>query len=609
MSPLIFTLLILLITLGLFVSGWLRLELVALMMLLALLLTGVISLEEGLAGFSDPVVIMIVSLFVVGGALLNTGTANLLGQGVLRLTGKNETRMVFVLVLAVALLSGIMSSTGTAAVFLPIALVLARQARISPGRLLMPMAFAALLGGMLTLIGTPPNLIVANILKNADLKTFQFFDFTLPGLAALAVSLVYFVTLARWLLPASEPNLNTESEAEITVSQLLKQYSLTQNIRWLRLPPGTFLFGKTLKALNLPQQYGVHVLCMRDTQVLHDNKNHFCTAQTQLHPNHDILVLGQNKGLETFAQETGAVFVNKKASEQTFDKRHLGFAEILLLPRSQLLGKTLSEFNFRERYGLHVVAIQRNNELLSENLGELPLRFGDCLLIQGTWKKITRLQYEKRDFSVLNLPAEAVSQKHRPLKIALTLFWLALMLGLMLLGWLPVVTATLLTAVGLILSRCLSMEEAYHAISWESVILIAAMLPMATALKNTGATEALGTWLGQSLGSFGPYSVMAVLFLLTSGCSLFLSNTVTTVLVAPIALQLAQNLNYSPQTLLMVVALAASSAFASPIASPVNTMVMTPGGYHFKDYLKVGLPLQLLMLGLCLLLIPRLFGL
>src|SRR3990167_837552 len=315
MTPLILTLLILLVTVGLFLSNWLRLDLVALLMLLALLFSGVITLEEGLAGFSDPVVVMITALFVIGGSLLNTGTAQLLGQWITRLTGKNETRIIWVLMVSTALLSGLMSSTGTAAIFLPIALSLAHQAGIAPARLLMPMAFAALLGGMLTLIGTPPNLIVANTLKHAGLNSFGFFDFTLPGLAALALSLAYFSSLGRWLLPksASGPPQKTEmsNEGLPSVQDLLRNYHSEQNLTWMRLPPGSVFYGKTLKELALNARYGVQILSLLEPHRLRDHHYHFCRAQTQLQPNQDILVAGAKENLADFAKDTGATIIQK----------------------------------------------------------------------------------------------------------------------------------------------------------------------------------------------------------------------------------------------------------------------------------------------------------
>lgn len=616
MTPLILALIILLVTVGLFISDWFRLDLVAMMMLLALMLTGLVTPQEGLAGFSDPVVIMIAALFVVGGAILHTGTAHSMGQMVSRLTGNNETAILISLMLAVALLSGFMSSTGTTAVFLPIAVTLARQAKISPGRFLMPMAFAALLGGMLTLIGTPPNLVVANTLKEAGLESFKFFDFTLPGLAALAIALIYILLPGRLLLPPDKKKFKAKDggkgqteELSLKAQDLLSNYALDQNLAWLRLPPGSNVFGKPLAELNTPLHHGVQILCTRDHHRIREDEFNFCRGDSQLEPHQEILILGSKAKIELFARETGGVFIRSEHNQYQLGNQYLGLAEILLLPRSKILGKTLTEFRFRDRYRLHVLAIQRNGKLITDDIASFRLRFGDFLLVQGPWNRIARLNLERRDFTVLNLPEEAETSHHKPYKIGLTMGWMGFMLLCLLTGWLPVVTAILATAVGLVLTRCLSMEEAYRSISWESVILIAAMLPMSTALSNTGGTEALSSWLASTLGSFGPYSIMATLFVLTSGCSLFMSNTATTVLIAPVALQLALGLGYSPQTFLMVVALAASSAFATPISSPVNTMVLAPGGYKFKDYVKLGLPLQLLMLAVTLLVVPRIFAL
>ena len=613
MSPIVITLVILFCTLILFITGWLRLDLSAMLMLLALMLTQQLSPQEALAGFSDPVVIMIAALFVVGGAILQTGTAQALGQGVAKLTGPRETMILFVLMVAVAGLSGFMSSTGAVAVFLPIAIMLARQAGIPANRLLMPVAFSAFLGGMLTLIGTPPNLVVSNTLTAAGLKPFAFFDFTLPGLVLLITAMIFILLPGRWLLPRNESQSKAKNKTaplSLSVSELINSYELQQELSWLRLPPGSELYGGNLKDLQITERFDVQILCSRKetTPALREEHLSFCRGDTQLQPHEDILVLGTQANLRRFIEASGAVEVRQQGHALDTGKRQLGLGEIMLLPRSKMLGKTLAEFRFRERFRLHVLAIQRNGKVIREDLGNIRLRFADFLLVQGPWERIERLQHERRDFTVLNLPEEYQQSLIHPFKIYLTLAWLLVMVIGLIGGWLPAVTTILFTAVGLIISRCLSTEEAYRSISWESVVLIAAMLPMATALEKSGATSALSQWLGASLGSLGPYSLMATLFVITSGCSLFLSNTATTVLIAPVALQLAQSLSYSPHTFLMVVALGASSAFSTPVSSPVNTMVLAPGNYRFKDYLKLGLPLQLLMLVMTLLIVPRLFG-
>jgi len=608
MTPLLLTLLILALTLFLFVTDWLRLDLVALMMLVALIIFGILEPQEALAGFADPVVIMIAGLFVIGGAITQTGTAQALGTVVMRLGGKQEWRLTLMLMLTVALLSAFMSSTGTLAIFLPIAIALARQAQIPLSRLLMPMAFAALVGGMLTLIGTPPNLVVSTALAQAGHPAFGFFDFLIPGSAALALVVIYILTLGRWLLPAEYKATKPQLETSVSVPELLQTYQLKEQLEWFTLPAGCALFGQPLAVLDLANEHGVQALCSRQHHRLREDSFHFCRGETELEPHQDILVMGSSKKLRDFANRFGLVALRSQHERDQIGNRYLGLAEVLLLPRAKLIGRTLAEFRFRDRYRLHVLAIQRNGKLLTEDLAEIPLRFSDILLVQGPWRRLERLQLE-RDLTVLNLPPEVEKSHVDPFKIGLTLAWLALMLGCMLFNWLPLVGAILLSAVGLVLTRCLSPEDAYRSISWESVVLIAAMLPMATALQNTGGTAWLTEWLSQTLGALGPYSIMATLFILTSGFSLFMSNTATTVLIAPIALQLSENLGFSPQTCLMVVALAASSAFATPMSSPVNTMVLGPGGYRFMDYVRVGLPLQILMLAVALLVVPRVFGL
>lgn len=599
MTPLVLTLLILSFTLLAMGWGLFRLDIIALLMLLALGLSGLLTQAEVLAGFSDSIVIMLAALFVVGRAIHKSGLAHLLARGLLHLTGTRELPLMVGLVLAVAFLSAFMSSTGTMSIFLPIAVTLAEKAQLHPGRLLMPMAFAAFVGGMLTLIGTPPNLVVANALTAAQLPSFGFFSFTLPGLAALLVLLLYFVFPGRWLLP-NLPPARQESADSPSLPQLIEDYQLEKQLCWVRLPAEGPLLGLPLQQLKLPA--GLQLLCVQESKGL--QRLHFCHQQTCLVPEGLLLLQGEPALMETFIARYQLASVDVSTVYDFFAAHKLGLAEVMILPRSSIVGKTLAEVHFRNRFHLHILGVVRQGKLLPGPLSEIALRFADVLLLQGPWRRIAALQNSPQ---MILLKGPAHEPHFSRLKMGLTAAWVALMLLLLGLSAWPMTLVVILTAAGLVLSRCLTMEEAYRSISWETVILVAAMLPMATALEKVGLLSRLATLLSTHLGSFGPTVVMATLFALTSGLSLLLSNTATTVLMTPIALQLAKLLGATPQSFLMVVALAASAAFASPLASPVNTMVISQGNYRFRDFVIVGLPLQLLLLLLSIWLVPLLF--
>jgi di/tricarboxylate transporter len=583
----ILTLSILGITLIAMAGGVLRLDVLALLMLLSLGVGNILTVQELLSGFSDPVVFTITALFVVGQAIQSSGLAQRVGQGIIHITGPRELPLMVGLVIAVAGLSGLMSSTGTLAVFLPVAIALAQQVKIHPGRLLMPMAFAAFVGGMLTLIGTPPNLVVNTTLKEAGLTAFGFFSFSIPGLLALGILILYFCLFGRKQLPQNP--VDTLADTSTTMQSLMKNYQLEGAWQWFRVSTDSPLIKSPLSDLHLPAD--IQLLCFQSGHK-HQHFN-WCDRHTQLSAEDNILVQGEPIAIQSFIQVNQLQAIANEPLPHILKHHQHGIAELMILPRSQWVGKTLTEIDFRNRYHLHVTQITRLDQVIQSNLANINLRFADILLVQGHAKS---LEAVKRSSQLLLINAPEFTPPLQWKKVVLTLFWIFLMLGLLTFGSLPMAIVILAISVGLVVTRCLTMEEAYRSISWETVILIAAMLPMATALQKVGIMDAGVAYLKVCLAGVNPTLVMASLFALTSGLSLILSNTATTVLMAPVALQLAGGLETSPQAFLMIVALAASSAFSSPMASPVNLMVMSQGGYRFKDYVKVGLPLQLLML-------------
>jgi len=595
---------LLLVTIILFVSDRLRLDGVAMLVILVLMLSGLLTPGEALAGFGDPVVLLIAGLFVVGEALLRTGIAYAVGNWLMRVAGTSQTRLLVLLMLTVASLSAFMSSTGAVAIFIPIALGLAGKVGLAPSRIMMPMAFAALIGGMLTLIGTPPNMVVSTQLERAGLAPFGFFSFTPIGLLVLVIGIGYLVLIGQRLLPIQKNE--TGGRARHSLIELAEAYGLKGNLQRLRITEQSPLVGQTLAQSHLRTRYGITVVGLQRQQgrralVLP------ALGDTEFQSGDILIGIEYTKVLEGLVRDEKLEMLPFEDRQREVLIKELGVAEVLLTPRSELIGRTLIEARFRTQYGLGVVGIMRKGEPLTGNLGEITLEFGDSLLVAGGWQHISRLQGEQTNFIVLTIPEEMDEVAPNRSRAPTALLILVAMLVIMTLNLVPAVTAVLLAAAALVLTRCLSMNDAYGSINWESLVLIAGMLPMATALEKTGGVEIIVNGLVDSLGGSGPIVLMAALFVLTSVFSQFMSNTATTVLVAPIALGAAAGLGVSPYPLLMTVALAASTAFATPVASPVNTLILGPGGYRFNDFVKVGVPLQLLAMVVTLLAVPVLF--
>ena len=599
---------LLLFTIILFVSDRLRLDVVAMLVILTLMLSGLLSPKEALAGFGDPVVLLIAGLFVIGEGLFRTGVAFAIGNWLMRAGGTSETRMMILLMLVVAGLSAFMSSTGAVAIFIPVTLNLAAKAGIQPSRLLMPIAFASLIGGMLTLIGTPPNLVVSTQLTREGLEGFGFFEFTPIGLLVLVAGITYILFWGRKLLPKETGDPRKAVKNRLSLQDLIEAYKISDRLHRLRINKDSSISAMTVAQALLRTRYGVTVLGIERqrrgrTMIIP------AVTHTELKVGDIILVVDTAAELDRMLQTERLEHLEMESEHGRIAAQEVGIAEVLLTPQSTIIGQTLSKIRFRERYGLTVLGILRNGVPLEGNLVQTKLLFGDSVLVGGGWRQIELLQAEHENFLVLNLPREmdeiAPNRKKAPWALGI----MGGMLVLMTFKLVPSVAAVLLAALAMVFARCVSMKNAYASINWESLVLIAGMLPMATALEKTGGIQLIVTGLVGSLGELGPIALMAGLFLLTSIFSQFISNTATTVLVAPIAMIAATNMGISPYPLLMTVAIAASTAFSTPVASPVNTLVLGPGGYKFNDFAKLGVPLQLLVMALTLLAVPMLFPL
>jgi di/tricarboxylate transporter len=613
------TLAILAIAIVFFITEWLRVDVVALGVVVVLILTGILTPSEAISGFSNTAVITIAALFVVGGAVMQTGLAGSIGQHILKIAGGNQTRLLIVIMAAVALLSGFMSDTGTVAVLLPAILSLALNTKISPSKLLIPLAFGSLLGGAMTLIGTPPNIIVSDTLRAAGWQPFQFFDYTPFGLVLLVVGIGYMLFAGFRLLPEHKPI--QEIQRVETPEELVELYKLPDNLFRLRIRRGSPLVGVSLERSGIRKDYRLHVLEIlrdldtREVAKLGERRLVIESEPESITPDSKtILRAGDLLIIQGDANDVsyGAAQLNlglqpvQPYDQQALVNAEIGLAEILLPPRSHLVGKTIVDSRFGTLYRLTVLGISRPGTEETLDLKTTPLRFGDTLLVQGAWGDILALRNHRRDFVVMGQPEEMIAAPARK-KAPIALLILTGMLLLMITDLVPVATASMLAGLAMILTGCLTIDDAYESVDWKSVVLIAGMLPMAIALEKVGLVELAARALTASFGTMSPLFVLAGLFLITSLFTQVLSNTTTTVLIAPIALATAQNLDLQPHAFMMAVAIAASMAFASPVASPVNTLVMGAGNYRFSDYIKVGIPLIFVALIVTLLLLPILW--
>lgn len=618
-TDLIIVLVILGVALALFVSDRVRLDLVALMVVAALSLSGVLTPQQALAGFADPLVVMIAALFVVSGALVDTGLASSVGNFIARVAGTGEVRLVAMLMLATAVLSAFMSSTGTVAIMLPIAVRLAWRNRISPSRLLMPVAFAALMGGTLTIIATPPNLVASQTLDVAGLGPLGFFALAPVGLAMLAVTVLYMLTVGRWLLPARAPAQPDQGEVPTgDLKEYAQRYGMAGGLRRFVVPAGSDLVGQTMEELRWPERFGARVVAidadpeaarrgLRSRRDVGVSKRILPT--TELSAGDRVLVQGAAGGLTSMLEEFGLAAEVVSAESREVVPSNLVFAELLLTPRSAWQGKTLAELRFRDRYRIVVLAIQRGNERVQGDLANERLRFGDVLLVRGFSKAMDLIRREKADAVLLSEASEgeppAPNARRAPVAAAIVLA----MLAAMSLTTLPLVMIVLVAVLALVATRSISPESAYQNVQWPTVLLIAGMLPLATALTETGGVDMAAGAITALLGDTGPTALLAGVFLLTVLVTQFLTNTTSAVLMAPVALQAAVSLGVSPIPLMVVVALGASCTFVNPVSSPVTTLVLGPGRYRFSDVPRVGAPLLALLTVVVLVLVPVFFPL
>lgn len=607
-TPINTTLSILAIASFFFMQGKVRADLVALCALLALILTGVLEPSEALAGFASPIVIMMIGLFVVGAAIFRTGLAKMISSRILRLAGKNENLLFILVMVVTAAIGGFISNTGTVAVMMPIVVSMAASANIDSRRYLMPMAFASSMG-LFTLISTPPNLVIQEVLINAGEEALSFFTFAPVGFIALTVGLIVLFFSSKLLIAKKQPSENKRKKGK-SLNDLIEEYGLRQESYRLQIVEGSTIVDKTLATLKIGSKYNVGISkIIRNANASKFSKSpieEVAGPNSILQANDIIYCHGDKEDMDVFISDYKLEQLNTSKAFTNFQTS--GIAEVFIMPNSDLINKTIANTGFREEFNVNVLGIQRHNEYTMSDIKDTKLHSGDALLIQGSWKDIGNLGERQSDLVLVGQPLKEAAKVTLDQKAPIAAIIMLLMVLAMVTNIMPSVTAVMLAAVLMIITGCLrNMEEAYNKINWESVVLIGAMLPMSTAFEKTGAASLISDGLVDNLRVFGPYALLAGIYFCTSLLTMFISNTATAVLFAPIALHAAVGMEVSPYPFLFAVAVAASMCFASPFSTPPNALVMSAGRYTFTDYIKVGLPLQVVMGIVMVLLLPLLF--
>lgn len=605
------TLIILALSAVFFAMGKVRSDLVALCALVALLLTGTLTPQEAISGFSNQVVIMMVGLFVVGGAIVQTGLAKKASSKLMMLAGDNEIGLFLLLMVVTAVIGAFVSNTGTVALMMPIVVSLAQKAKIRASRLLMPLAFASSMGGMLTLIGTPPNLVIQEALTESGHQPLGFFSFLPVGLVCIVVGIVVLLPLSkRFLNGRQRGDDDGKARRRKTLDDLLEEYSLKDDLSVFTVTDTSLVKDKSIVELDVQRRYGLSVLEVRRVKKTHaklmkEVEQRLAGPDTRLMVGDIVYVSGNKQQAEQMAAD---MQLNKTSQPLAF--YDIGIAEAVLMHNSRLCGKTLRDGGLRRLYSVNVLGVRRGDDYITRNLADLKLRQGDILLIQGKWKNISRIANLAEGILVMGQPLEEAARVTLDYKAPLAAAIMVAMILTMVFDFIPVAPVTAVITAGLlmVLTGCIrSVEAAYKTINWESIVLIAAMLPMSVALEKTGASALVARMLADGLGQASPYALLAGVYFTTSLLTMFISNTATAVLMSPIALTSAMAIGVSPYPMLFAVTLGASMCFASPFSTPPNALVMQAGGYTFMDYIKVGLPLQIIMGLVMVFVLPLLF--
>jgi di/tricarboxylate transporter len=571
----------------------LRVDVVALLVLLTVGLAGLVGPKEVFAGFSNSAVITVWAVYIVSGGLFKTGVADSLGKFIFRLSGHNEMRLIAIIMITCGMMSAFMNNVGATAMLMPAVISVAKQTKISASKLLIPLSFSSLMGGSLTLIGTPANILATSIVENKGLPTFSFFDFTAIGLVVFATGVMYMVFIGRHLLPVRE------APGTGNVQGQLRKY-----ISEVRVQAEGKLVGVSLLESKLGADYDLTVIALvrgaktitkleRDSVILSDDI---------------MLIEGSAENLLRARQELGLATANESKRHAELDKlseEDIGIIEATLAPRSSMAGRSLRSLNFRERYGFTVLAIRRHGEIITKRLRSVDLEFGDDLLLQGPRHRLSDLE-EKNNFLVLE-PLQIPESRRRKMPISVGL--MLLVIGLVLFAGIDISLAMVLGAVGMVITGCLSMDEAYESIDWRTVFLVAGMLPLGAAMESTGAARYIADLMLGAVGDLGPMAALGGIYLLAAMITQPMSNAAAMVLIVPIAVDTALSLGANHLTFTLAVVIGAVTSFLTPVGHKANVLVFGPGGYKFFDYARVGALLTLFIFIVTMIFLPIFFPL
>ena len=570
-------------TVILFVTEKYPLDLVAMIGLGMLLLLGLVTPQEGLSGFSNPATVTVAAMFVLSAGLQKTGATAAVGRLMVRF-GRDHYTALIVIMGTVTVMSAFVNNTAAVAVFIPLVTIVANRRRIAASKLLIPLSYASQFGGVCTLIGTSTNLLVSSISEQAGYGSFSMFEFSRMGLILFAAGVAFFLAFGRWLLPDRQ------------MREVSAMYHLGEYVTEMRVRQRSPLVGRSVLESRLGEDHDVTVL-----RVLEVGEAGWAPLRQVLRPDHVLLVHGSIPNLMRLRGSMGLEMnVDFKLRDETLQTEDLRLVQALVAPGSPLIGHTLKESDFRNRYKALVLAMQRRGETINDKLSSIVLSMGDVLLVQAHEEEITTLR-RSNDFIVLNEVPGAVLRRKAPLAIGIILA----VVGLAAFDVFPILVTAVLGCVALLVTRVLRLEEAYAAINWQVIFLLAGILPLGLAMQTSGAAGGLAERAVGVVGDMGPVAVLAVIYLMTSVMTDTMTNAAAAVLLAPIAISTAEQIGVDPRPFLMAITFAASTGFSTPVGYQTNTMIYNPGGYKYTDFLRTGVPLSILFWILSVIFIPQ----
>ena len=584
------TLFIIVAAVVLFATEKLRVDIIAMLVLLTLALTGLVTADQAFSGFSSPAVITVWAVYIVSGALFKTGVTDIIGERIARMAGNSEPKLIAVIMLACGTMSAFMNNIGATAVMLPAVVGISRKSGIPLSRLLIPLSFASLMGGNMTQIGTPPNILASSIMTERGLESFNFFDFTPMGMVVFGTGILYMVFIGRHLLPARQ---NVEDSQADTLREYITELHVLSN---------SPLLEKPLAELQLADNYDISIFGI----IRGGRKLSRIEGGTVIEKEDTLIVSGDAKSLMDVVDKLGLVI----ASDTRFKLSDLGYDsvqvfEATLMPRSNMTGKSLKQINFREKYDLSVLAIWRQGQVLVKRLGDVRLQIGDSLLLKGPTQRITDFRQSDPFIVLESLKVESQRRDKIPLMLGI----MALTLILATFTSLHISTALVIGSILSVLLGVHSMDEAYQAIEWRSVFLIAGMLPLGIAMESTGTAQYLANNIVNIAGDYGVIAVLAGIYILAGLITEPMSNAAATVLMVPIGIDIALSLGVNPQTFVLAIVIGASTSFLTPVGHQSNVLVMGPGGYRFGDFTRVGWLLNVFILIATMIFLPMLWPL